>query len=416
MRTFLWTAIKTLAAFLILSGVFLAGRLSQRIGPWASLEPLEPALLSPGNGQEPGAETIPNLELYRQVWQLLERDFYGEAPDPTQRTYGAIQGLVAAYNDPYTVFVEPQPRELERDQLEGSFGGIGAWIDQEEGQFRLRPMPGQPAEQAGLLAGDRILRVDETPVTPEMDMEALLALLHGPVGSEVCLTVERMVEGTPQERTVCVTRAEIETPSVEWRILERTGPTKVGYIKQSFFSKRSPEEMRRAIQELQAQGAQRFVLDLRGNPGGLVSSAIEIASLWLKDGVVLVEERADGARQEFTATGDPLLPEAPLVVLVDGGSASASEIVAGALRDRGRALLVGERTFGKGSVQLVHELPDKSSLHVTNARWFTPKDQAIDGVGLEPDVPVTGEEDPLDRAVATLLEMKGPTETATRLR
>ena len=397
-------------------GVFLAGRLSQRIGPLASLEPLEPALLNSDSSQTATGEDIPNLELYRRVWQLLERDFYGPAPDPTQRTYQAIQGLVAAYNDPYTVFVEPQPRELERDQLEGSFGGIGAWIDQEEGEFRLRPMRGQPADQAGLQAGDRILLVDDTPVTSEMDMDTLLALLHGPVGTEVCLTVERTQEDGPQELTICVTRAEIETPSVEWRILEEAAPAKVGYIKQSFFSKRSPEEMRTAIQELQAEGAERFVLDLRGNPGGLVNSAIEIASLWLSDGVILVEERADGARQEFTATGMPLAPDAPLVVLVDGGSASASEIVAGALRDRGRALLVGERTFGKGSVQLVHELPDKSSLHVTNARWFTPKDQAIDGVGLEPDVPVASGEDPLSRALATLMELESPAETAARLR
>ena len=397
-------------------GVFLAGRLSQRIGPLASLEPLEPALLNSDSSQTATGEDIPNLELYRRVWQLLERDFYGPAPDPTQRTYRAIQGLVAAYNDPYTVFVEPQPRELERDQLEGSFGGIGAWIDQEEGEFRLRPMRDQPADQAGLQAGDRILLVDDTPVTSEMDMDTLLALLHGPVGTEVCLTVERTQENGPQELTICVTRAEIETPSVEWRILEEAAPTKVGYIKQSFFSKRSPEEMRTAIQELQGEGAERFVLDLRGNPGGLVNSAIEIASLWLSDGVILVEERADGARQEFTATGMPLAPDAPLVVLVDGGSASASEIVAGALRDRGRALLVGERTFGKGSVQLVHELPDKSSLHVTNARWFTPKDQAIDGVGLEPDVPVASGEDPLSRALATLMELESPAETAARLR
>jgi carboxyl-terminal processing protease len=351
-------------------------------------------------------EPIIQDELYQQVWTLLERDFYGDTPTVRERLYGSVRGLTEAYADPYTYFVEPQPRELERDQLRGRFGGIGAYIDPTQDGFILRPMDDQPAALAGVMAGDRLIAVDDQAIEADTDLDTVLGLVRGEVGSEVCLDVERPdpAGGAPTSLRICIVRAEIETPSVEWQILDDPAAN-IGYIRHTLFSERSGDEMLQAIQELQTAGADRFILDLRGNPGGLVDTAVAIADLWLDEGVILYERQASGRERTFSSTAGDVSDGAPLVVLVDHGSASASEIVAGALRDRSRALLVGEQTFGKGSVQLVHDLVDQSSLHVTTARWFTPDWSAIDGVGLTPDVTVDPGIDPLARAVEVVQEV-----------
>ena len=180
------------------------------------------------------------------------------------------------------------------------------------------------------------------------------------------------------------------------------GTADVGYMRQTIFSERSPDEMRQAIEELRAAGAVRFVWDLRGNPGGLLNSAVAQADMWLDKGVIVVEEKAGGLRKTFEATAGELAANAPLVILVDHGTASASEIVAGALHDHGRAKMVGQQTYGKGSVQLIHELSDQSSLHVTTAQWYTPDGLQISGHGLAPDIPVADGDDPLAAALAAL--------------
>ncbi len=203
--------------------------------------------------------------------------------------------------------------------------------------------------------------------------------------------------------TFTFNRAEIQTPSLEWRMLDSSpGTADVGYMRQTIFSERSPAEMRQAIEELRAAGAVRFVWDLRGNPGGLLNSAVEQADMWLDDGAIVVEEKAGGLRKTFEATPGELAANAPLIVLVDHGTASASEIVAGALHDHGRAKMVGQQTYGKGSVQLIHELADQSSLHVTTAQWYTPDGLQISGHGLAPDIPVADGDDPLTAALAAL--------------
>ncbi len=369
----------------------------------------------------PPVEPLPgdqqNMTLYWDAWHLLERDFYGEKPDATQRVYGAVRGMVESFNDPYTYFVEPQPRELERDNLRGRFGGIGANIEQTDAGFLLHPTPDQPAAQAGVMEGDLLLWVDDHEVTPELNIDQVVSWVRGPVGSEVVLVVRREPAGdrpgvAAEELTLRITRVEIETPSMEWRILPDTSTGTVGYIRHTLFTERSPVEMERALAELQQQGATRYILDLRGNPGGLVNAAVAIADLWLDDGVIFIEEKADGSEIVQEATSGSLVGNAPLVVIVDGGSASASEILAGALQDHGRAALVGETTYGKGSVQLIHELPDRSSLHVTNAQWFTPKRHPISGNGLQPDVVVTPGTDPLPQAVA-LVESSAVAQRAT---
>ena len=357
--------------------------------------PVEPVTTS-----QDVTSTEQNMPVYWDVWRLLELDFYGPKPDATTRTYGAIRGMVATFDDPYTYFVEPKPRELERDNLAGKFGGIGANIELTPEGYVLRPVRGQPAALAGVQDGDLLLLVDDQEVTSAMSADDVAALVRGPVGSEVTLVVRRSDSG--EEVTLTIVRAEIQLPSVEWRMLEAGAGEHVGYIRHTLFTERSVDEMQQALTELHAQGAARYIYDLRGNPGGLVSAAVAVADLWLDDGVIFIEQKASGAETAQSATAGTAAGDAPLVVMVDGGSASASEIVAGALQDHGRAMLVGEKTYGKGSVQLIHELADQSSIHITNAQWLTPNRHRISENGLLPDVPVAQGEDPLAAAVAAV--------------
>ena len=354
-------------------------------------------LLSPGQAE------AHDMATYWAAWEILDRDFLGDKPDATQRTYGAIRGMVESFNDPYTYFVEPQPRELERDELAGRFGGIGANIELSTTGYLLFPVPGLPADKAGVEDGDLLLLVDDQEITNAMTLDQIATLVRGPVGSVVTLVVRRIsAEGnSTQELTLTIERAEMQTPSVQWRLLDDTASGTVGYIIHTLFTERSAEEMEQALAELQEQGATRYILDLRGNRGGLVSTAVAIADMWLDEGIIFIEKKADGTESMQSAT-EGMFVDAPLVVIVDAGSASAAEIVAGALQDHGRATLVGEKTYGKGSVQLIHELPDESSLHVTNAQWLTPDRRPITGNGLEPDVTIVAGSDPLPQAIAVV--------------
>ena len=386
-----------LAAVAAMTMVVLAFVAGYAAYPLLHAIPLGPAVTGQVTQQQ-------EMGQYWQVWNLLERDFYGEKPANEERTFGAIAGMVQSFGDPYTFFVEPEPRELERDQLAGKFGGIGATLELSDTGWVLHPLPEQPAARAGLLDGDVLIAVDGAPITGTMSSDAVIALVRGEPGTTVELRVRRAAPGeAARELAFTVTRAEIETPSMEWRLLDDSPQTAdVGYIRHTLFSERSADEMRRAVEELQAAGAHRFVWDLRGNPGGLLNIAVELADMWLDEGIILTEAKADGTRKVFSATPGQAAGTAPLVVIVDGGSASASEIVAGALHDHGRAQLVGGKTYGKGSVQLIHELADRSSLHVTTAQWFTPDGTQISGQGLAPDIAVAEGDDPLPAAVAAL--------------
>lgn len=389
-----------LSVVVVLGLVFGAGYVAYPLLHGAALFDLSSAA--------PAAAAAPaDMEIFWEAWQLLDQDFYGEQPDRQSRIYGALHGMVDSFGDPYTVFVEPQPRELEQDNLRGSFGGIGATIEFTNTLFVLHPLPDQPAIKAGVADGDVLLSVDGTPITSTMTSDDVVSLVRGPLGSLVTLVVRRTNAQSAQERTFVIERAEIKTPSLEWRLLDdRPETADIGYMRQSIFSERSPAEMEQAIADLTAAGATRFIWDLRGNPGGLVDSALAQVDLWLDDGVILIQENADGSSQTFTASRGGSAASLPLVVVVDAGSASASEIVAGALQDRRRAQLVGEKSFGKGSVQLIYEFSDQSSLHVTNSLWFTPNRRQISGSGLIPDVVVEPGVDPLPAAIAALNQPK----------
>lgn len=361
------------------------------------------------------------LDVFWQAWELLDVAFYGDKPTDEERMRDAVRGMVSSFDDPYTVYLDPQPRELERDRLRGSFGGIGATIEFTNTLFVLHPLADQPADRAGVLDGDVLKSVDAAPINDQMTTDEVVALVRGEVGTTVTLEITRTTMRTDEVRapitdtevlTIPIVRAEIQTASLEWLILDEYPEVarvtddeggKIGYMRLNVFSGRSAEEMASAIEELLDEGATRFILDLRGNPGGLVDGAVKVADQWLAEGDILSEENASGATRTWSAQSGEAGEGYPLVVVVDGGSASASEIVAGALQDNERAQLVGETTFGKGSVQLIYELADESSLHITNAQWFTPNHRQISGNGLAPDIVVEPGVDPIPAAIEALL-------------
>lgn len=369
---------------------------------WLVSQPADAALI--GGDPQPSAvdDETNGFGVFWEAWNILERDFYGEGPTDQRRTYGAIKGLTQEYNDPYTYFIEPQPRQREKEELSGEFGGIGAWIyEGEDGAIRLNPMPGRPAEVAGLMKDDIIRAVDGEAISPETTRDNVVDMIRGPIGEPVALTVFR--ESTGEELTVEVMRDRIETPTVEWRMLEQDPQT--GYIAIRLFGERTAGELDRALQELDEQGARQLVVDLRHNTGGLLQASVDVTSRFLNDGVVLFERRNDGSETTYRVEKVDRAPDWPMVALVDGATASAAEIMAGALQDRGRAALFGEKTFGKGSVQFVHDLSDGSSIHVTVAHWLTPNGHEINGIGLSPDRETPHEDQrdaPLEEAIRFL--------------
>jgi carboxyl-terminal processing protease len=339
--------------------------------------------------------------LLDEAWDIAADQFYGELPTAQARIYGAVRGMMESFKDPYSVFIEPPQTALQSQQLSGKFGGIGASLQREaDGRIVLSPIPDRPAAQAGVKEGDVLTKIDDTPITPETKFEDVTSHLRGVVGTPVKIEIDR----SGQKLAFNITRAEISLPSVTWHILSQAPD--VGYIKLNIFAQTSKDELVKAIDDLKQQGAKKLIFDLRDNGGGLLDAAIAIGSQFM-DGKIASEKRRGGEVKDFMAEANGAARDLPLVVLVNGGTASASEIVSGAIQDKGRGVLVGTKTYGKGSVQNVLTLSDGSSLHVTIAEWLTPNGRQITGQGLMPEVAVelsaddaaNGRDPQLDRAI-----------------
>ena len=315
--------------------------------------------------------------------------------------HGAMKGMVEAWKDPYTRFVAPDQLKDEEIEMEGRYGGLGMYIGERDGRVLvISPMEDTPAERVGLKPKDQIVKVDEE-VVLGWDSQQVVQRLRGEPNTRVTLWVRR--DGEEELLKFELTREIIKIKSVRYEMLSDD----VGYLRLTQFKQKTDEEAREAMKDLIRQGAKGLVLDLRNNGGGLLDVSVKIAGMFLKGGpVVETRGRAERANERYAANPALFLTAMPIAVLINGGSASASEIVAGALQDRDRAVLVGEKSFGKGSVQTLFPLTDGSGLYVTIARYHTPSGRVIDHVGLTPAIEVKGEPDK-DSAVS-FLEILAP--------
>lgn len=348
-----------------------------------------------------------DLDLLLEVWNIIAEEFDGQLPVGEDITYRAIDGSLELLNDRFTRFVPPTLAETLREQLEGSFEGIGAFVDLTEDGFLVivRPIQGQPADLAGVESGDFVIQVDGQEIQG-MSLDEIIAMVKGPKGSEVTLTIIR--ENRPDPFDVTITRDLIELPIVESEMIDG----EIAYVRLTSFSSNSANQLNSALEGVLADSPKGLIIDLRDNPGGFLSQSVEVADLFLPKGIVLYQRDSLGNEEIFESDDDDIAEAIPLVVLVNAGSASASEIVAGAIQDRDRGILIGETTFGKGSVQHTHTLSDGSELRVTVARWYTPDNQSISEQGVVPDIFVEtpdlfgGDQDTqLQRAIEYLLSL-----------
>ncbi len=329
-------------------------------------------------------KNLPNKLDYTSVdelYKVLKANFDGTL-DPNKLIDGAKQGLVKAAGDPHTEYLNAQEYKEFNNQLSGTFSGIGAELGQDEKDniIVVAPIAGFPAEKAGLKAKDIIVQIDGT-TTTGMSVSEAVNKIRGPKGTTVTLKVVH--DGELKE--IKIVRDDISIPSVTSKV-----ENGIGYLTITRFGEDTAELSRKAAQSFKDQNVKGVVLDMRNNPGGLLDAAVSVSSLWLPQGTTVLTERRDNVvTNTYKATGDPLLKGLPTSVLIDGGSASASEITAGALKDNGAATLVGEKSYGKGSVQQIVKLNDGGVLKVTIARWYTPKGKNIDKAGITPDTVVT---------------------------
>ena len=351
-----------------------------------------------------------DFNLFWEVWDKVEETYLERKNiDQKKMVLGAISGMVASLGDPYTVFLPPSENKDAKDDLRGDFEGVGIQIgySKEQKLAVVAPLSGTPAEAAGLKASDLILRIVD--VAQGIDQDTLgialpeaVKLIRGPKGSQVKLTIQR--EGLEKPFEVSLERATIVVKSVEVRFVRSAGLSQdkkekvVAVLKLSRFGERTYEEWQEAIDNIQKQiaSSQNFagvILDLRNNPGGFLQGAVFIGSEFLSSGAVVLQDKGIDGKETFSVNRQGQLLREPLVVLINGGSASASEIVAGALQEVKRAKLVGEKTFGKGTVQEAQDLPGGAGLHVTVARWLLPSGKSIDKEGVTPDFEVKMDEE-----------------------
>jgi carboxyl-terminal processing protease len=366
---------KLLSSLIVFFSIFIAFSGGYWFGqsPLAPLNVYSPALGTPTDARE-------HFTHFWEVWHLLQNNYYVQPLDNNELVDGAIEGMLSTLNDPNTRYLPPREEQAARDGMAGEFQGIGAEIENVNGDVRIvSPFEGSPAEAAGLQPGDILRAANGVPLTG-MDVAAAAALVRGPAGSSVQLTIER----AGNVFDVTVIRDVIRIASVHGEMLDE----EIAYIRINRFGHTTAQEVQNALAGLMVQEPAGLILDLRRNPGGGLTAAIEITDHFLPRGVVLTERFGDGRQKVFESSNRGLAMEIPLVVLVDEGSASASEVVAAAIRDRGRGILIGETTYGKGTVQTWHRLSNGGGVRITVAEWITPNGVSVDESGLIPNYTV----------------------------
>ena len=322
-----------------------------------------------------------DFQQFWDIWNLVKDRYVHQPVSEEDLFYGAMQGLLFGLEDPYSVYFTPEDAEQFNAELDGTFFGIGAEIDSRDDYIVVvAPLADSPAQLAGLLAGDRIVAIDGED-TFGMTVTDAVYTIRGEIGTPVVLTVLR--EGAEELIDVTIVRDEIVISSVDWEIRDDG----IAVINIYMFNDETIRLFQQAVQDILEADVQGMVLDLRNNPGGVLTAAIQIGGYWV-DGEPIAIERTQDQRTELAASGVAQLAGIPTAVLINGGSASSSEILAGALRDYGVATLIGETTFGKGSVQEYIELIDGSAVKITVAEWLTPKGDSINEVGIPPDIEV----------------------------
>ncbi len=310
-----------------------------------------------------------DLNLLIQAKDILNENSLAPLPDETKLQYGMIRGMIQTINDPFTCFVEPPEQELHTEQLAGRYGGIGITLEQDsEGYWLVYPFPDSPAETAGLFKGDRLLSISELPITAQMDSNSIRALIHGPVGEKVHLTLAH--PPLYQSYDLSIKRAEFAIPSVTWNLMPDA--PQIGILHVNIIANTTSSELIKGIEALKTQGSEGFILDLRNNGGGLVEAGIDIARLFTDEGLIINEQFKGEEIKSYTNPNKGAYFNLPLAVLINQNTASAAEIAAGVLQSQKRALLIGTQSYGKNSIQYVFELIDGSSIHVTSGRWWIP--------------------------------------------
>ena len=390
-------AVLFIGIVLSFAGGFYAGKV------YSFVPPIEGA-----TNLETGKPGDVDFSLFWDAWRVVQKDYVGTEPlDFQTMVYGAISGMVKSLGDPYTSFMTAQDTQIFLEDIEGSFSGVGMEIGIRDDKLQvIAPLEGTPAEAAGLRAGDHIVKIDKDIFTADLSVDEAVARIRGPEGSTVTLNILR--DGWAEPRDFEIQRAVIAIPSLRYETKEGN----IAYVKMFQFSEKLRSDFRDVENQIIANGSRNIIIDLRNNPGGFLHIAVDMAGWFLERGeVVVIEDYGEGAEQEkHRARGNGRFSHYNVAVLINEGSASASEILAGALRDNNGILLIGGQSFGKGSVQEVKELKDKSSLKVTVANWLTPNGTLITGEGLVPDVEVelteedfeAGRDPQLDRAIEVL--------------
>jgi carboxyl-terminal processing protease len=324
--------------------------------------------------------------LLDEVQTLLDQHYLREQPQLSQRQHAAIRGVMAILEDRYTFFVEPPVAQSESDALAGTYGGIGVQLNRNEaGQFVVFPFADSPAAAAGIENGAILEAVNGETVDLSTQQDAVDQMLRGEVkeGNGVELT---FINPDDDEQTAFIEFAIINVPSVLWRVLAEN--EEIGYVQIIRFTSRTPDELITGLTELKEARVSALVIDLRNNSGGLLQESVDVTSQFVEGDAVIVYEQSNNSENVLRASEGGLATELPLVVLVNQGTASASELVAAAIQDHERGILIGQRTFGKGTVQQIFRLSDNSSVHITSAEWLTPNHRQLESVGLEPDIPM----------------------------